>query len=108
MKSLIKTISMLLVLGIIAIVTTDTSFGRGARRGGTVIHKGDNGTVVHRGTPRHGTTVGKRVVTLPSGAETVVVRGHTYHRHAGIWYRPYYEGTTVVYVIVEDPEEEDD
>lgn len=45
--------------------------------------------------------VGTRVYTLPSGCITVVKRGVTYHHCGGVYYRPYYQGNTVVYVVEE-------
>lgn len=47
--------------------------------------------------------VGTRVATLPSGCTTVVTDDVTYHHCGGVYYRPYYEGTTVVYVVVDAP-----
>jgi len=41
-----------------------------------------------------------RVTSLPYGcASTRVRRGVTYYYCGGIWYRPVYQGTTVVYVV---------
>ena len=40
------------------------------------------------------------VVSLPYGCVSTRVRaGLTYHYCGGIWYRPYYRGTTVVYIV---------
>jgi hypothetical protein len=47
--------------------------------------------------------VGTRVATLPSGCTTVVTDDVTYHQCGGVYYRPYYEGTNVVYVVVDAP-----
>ncbi len=47
--------------------------------------------------------VGTRVRTLPRSCTTVVTRDITYHECSGVYYRPYYEGTKVVYVVVEAP-----
>jgi hypothetical protein len=49
--------------------------------------------------------VGTRVATIPHGHTTVVVSGHTYYIHDGVYYKRYYEGNDVVYVVVEDPAE---
>ena len=57
---------------------------------------------VHRRTRRRTArrvTAGTRVRTLPTGCTTVVTRGVKYHRCGGVYYRPYYEGNTVVYVV---------
>jgi hypothetical protein len=47
--------------------------------------------------------VGTRVATLPRSCATVVTDDVTYHYCDGVYYRPYYEGTTVVYVVVDAP-----
>ena len=47
--------------------------------------------------------VGTRVATLPRSCTTVVTYGTTYHHCGGVYYRPYYQGTTVVYVVVDAP-----
>ncbi len=47
--------------------------------------------------------VGTRVATLPRTCTTVVTDDVTYHHCDGVYYRPYYEGTTVVYVVVDTP-----
>jgi len=47
--------------------------------------------------------VGTRAATLPHGHTTVVVSGYTYYVHDGVYYKRYYEGNDVVYVVVEEP-----
>ena len=47
--------------------------------------------------------VGTRVATLPSGCTTVVTDDVTYHHCGSVYYRPYYEGTKVIYVAVDAP-----
>ena len=47
--------------------------------------------------------VGTRVATLPSECTTVVTDDVTYHHCGGVYYRPYYEGTRVVYMVVDAP-----
>lgn len=47
--------------------------------------------------------VGTRVATLPRGCTTVVTYGVTYHHCGAVYYRPYYQGTTLVYVVVDAP-----
>jgi hypothetical protein len=57
---------------------------------------------VHRRTRRRTTrrvAAGTRVHTLPAGCTTVIKRGVNYHSCGGVYYRPYYEGNTVVYVV---------
>ncbi len=43
--------------------------------------------------------VGTRVYALPGGCQAVIVGGVNYHRCNGVYYRPYYEGSTLVYVV---------
>lgn len=50
-----------------------------------------------------GITLGTRVATLPRGCTTVVRYNVSYHHCGGVYYRPYYQGTTLVYVVVEAP-----
>ncbi len=41
-----------------------------------------------------------RLSSLPSGCRVTRVRGGvTYYHCSGIWYRPVYQGTTVVYIV---------
>jgi len=47
--------------------------------------------------------VGTRVTTLPASCTTVVSGDVTYHSCGSVYYRPYYEGTKVVYVVVDAP-----
>ena len=47
--------------------------------------------------------VGTRVATLPHGCTTVVTYGVTYHHCGAVYYRRYYQGTTLVYVVVDAP-----
>ncbi len=42
---------------------------------------------------------GTRVHTLPAGCTTVIKRSVKYKSCGGVYYRPYYEGNTVVYVV---------
>ena len=48
--------------------------------------------------------IGSRHYALPSGCPKVIHGGVTYHSCGGCYYKPYYEGTQVVYVVVEAPE----
>jgi hypothetical protein len=56
-----------------------------------------------RRTRRRVIAVGTRVYVLPAGYTTVVVSGTNYCVHDGVYYKPYYEGAKVVYVVVEEP-----
>jgi hypothetical protein len=63
---------------------------------------------VHRRTRRRTRrrwAVGTRMYTLPVGYTTAVVAGTTYYVSQGEYFKPSYEGDTVVYVAVEDPKE---
>lgn len=55
-----------------------------------------------RVTRRH-IAYGTRVTVVPVGYTTVVVTGTTYYVQGGVYYKPYYEGNTIVYVVVEQP-----
>ncbi len=53
---------------------------------------------VHRRTRRRArrrVALGTRVRVLPVGCTTVITRDVTYHSCGGVYYRPYYEGSTV-------------
>jgi hypothetical protein len=41
---------------------------------------------------------------MPVGARAVAVAGLTYYVASGVYYRPVYEGSTVVYQEVENPQ----
>jgi hypothetical protein len=57
----------------------------------------------HRGAARAAVRVGTRVFSLPRGCTKVVYGGIVHHNCSGVYYKPCYEGTTVVYVVVEAP-----
>lgn len=46
---------------------------------------------------------GTRVYALPSGCTTVIAHGREYYYCGGDYYRPYYQGNEVVYVVVQEP-----
>jgi hypothetical protein len=46
---------------------------------------------------------GVLVASLPEGAATVTVNGANYREFGGIWYRPFYSGSDVVYQTVPNP-----
>ncbi|MGI9227913.1 MAG: hypothetical protein ACR2PU_03885 [Gammaproteobacteria bacterium] len=46
---------------------------------------------------------GTRVVVLPSNCRTIISSRIKYYYCGGYYYRPYYYGTELVYIIVEDP-----
>lgn len=89
---------------------------RGPRGGGAAVKGPSHGGRGHRhvATPRgpasvHGTArrttrrTMRRMYTLPRGYKTAVVAGTTYFVVSGVYYVPQYEGSTVVYVEVENP-----
>lgn len=47
--------------------------------------------------------IGTRVYVLPAGCVTHYYGGIAYSYCGSYWYRPYYQGTTVTYVVVEQP-----
>ena len=47
---------------------------------------------------------GAIVLTYPAGARALAVAGVTYYVASGVYYRPVYEGSTVVYQQVENPQ----
>jgi hypothetical protein len=47
--------------------------------------------------------VGVLVTSIPDGAATVTVNGANYREFGGIWYRPFYSGSDVVYQTVPNP-----
>ena len=63
---------------------------------------------VHRRTRRRTRrrwAIGTRMYTLPVGYTTAVVAGTTYYVAEGMYFKRYYEGDEVVYVVVDDPNE---
>jgi len=42
---------------------------------------------------------GMTVASLPASCTVVVKGGVSYHYCSGVWYRPTYQGTTVVYIV---------
>jgi hypothetical protein len=47
--------------------------------------------------------VGATVTTLPSGAVDQNIDGATYFTYGGAYYRPFYSGSTVIYMVVAKP-----
>ena len=63
---------------------------------------------VHRRTRRRTRrrwAIGTRMYTLPVGYTTAIVAGTTYYVAEGEYFKKYYEGDKVVYVVVDDPKE---
>ena len=56
----------------------------------------------HRRRRRRRIRMHMRLYALPYGCTTVIYRGEImYYYCAGIWYRPTYQGTTVIYIVEE-------
>jgi hypothetical protein len=47
--------------------------------------------------------IGTRVATLPHGCSSMMVGNVMYQSCGGTYYKPYYQGTTVVYEVVVKP-----
>jgi hypothetical protein len=48
--------------------------------------------------------IGATVTELPDEAEGIHAGGELYYHFAGTWYKPFYSGADVVYVVVEEPQ----
>ena len=57
-------------------------------------------------TAKSGTAVpvGTIIPTLPDGCKSVVIKGATYFNCAGVHYKPAFQGSALVYVVVEKPQ----
>ena len=77
----------------------------GPRRGYAEGPRGGEAYVGPRGAavtgPRGNTAV---VRTMPVGARAVAIAGATYYVASGVYYRPVYQGSEVVYQQVENPQ----
>ncbi|MCL4245704.1 MAG: hypothetical protein KJ002_11325, partial [Candidatus Dadabacteria bacterium] len=47
--------------------------------------------------------IGATVNTLPNGAVSETIGGTTYYSYGGAYYQPYYSGGSVIYRIVQNP-----
>ena len=47
--------------------------------------------------------VGATVPSLPDGATQETINGAPYYGYAGTYYKPFYSGSDVVYMVVEKP-----
>jgi hypothetical protein len=85
--------------------TGGASVAAGPRRGYAEGPRGGQAYVGPRGAavqgPRGGTAV---VRTRPVGARALVVAGATYYVASGVYYKPVYQGSEVVYQEVPNPE----
>ena len=79
----------------------------GPRRAYVEGPRGGAAYVGPRGAAVRGPYGGGAIVrTMPVGAAAVAIAGVTYYVASGIYYRPVYEGSSVVYQEVPNPEEE--
>ncbi len=84
------------LIGSIFIGTVEARVGRPATPGSVA---GVARRSTRRTVRRHHVVAGTRVRVLPAGCTTVFRRGINYHHCGGYYYRPYYEGNNVVYVV---------
>ena len=85
--------------------TGSASVAAGPRRAAVAGPGGGAAYVGPRGAAVRGPYGGGAVVrTMPVGARAVAIAGATYYVASGIYYRPVYEGSTVVYQEVENPQ----
>jgi hypothetical protein len=59
--------------------------------------------VVVTQAPAATAAIGTTVASLPDGAKTLTVDGKTYYTSGGVYYQPFYNGPSVVYMIVASP-----
>jgi hypothetical protein len=85
--------------------TGGASVAAGPRRGYAEGPRGGQAYVGPRGAavqgPRGGTAV---VRTVPVGARAVAIAGATYYVASGVYYKPVYQGSEVVYEQVQNPQ----
>jgi hypothetical protein len=87
--------------------TGSASVTAGPRRAYVEGPRGGEAYVGPRGGAVRGPYGGTAVVrTLPVGARALAIAGVTYYVASGVYYRPVYEGSEVVYQEVPNPEDE--
>ena len=85
--------------------TGSASVAAGPRRAYVEGPRGGQAYVGPRGAAVRGPYGGGAVVrTVPVGARAVAIAGATYYVASGVYYRPVYQGSEVVYQQVENPE----
>jgi|GEM_PF-5429145 len=85
--------------------TGGASVAAGPRRAYVEGPRGGAAYVGPRGAAVRGPYGGGAVVrTMPVGARALAIAGVTYYVASGVYYRPVYEGSDVVYQQVENPE----
>ena len=85
--------------------TGTASVAAGPRRAAVAGPAGGAAYVGPRGAAVRGPYGGGAIVrTYPAGARALAVAGVTYYVASGVYYRPVYEGSTVVYQQVENPQ----
>jgi hypothetical protein len=87
------------------VYTGTASVTAGPRRAYVEGPRGGEAYVGPRGGAVRGPYGGTAVVrTVPVGARAVAIAGATYYVASGVYYRPIYQGSTVVYQVVENPQ----
>jgi hypothetical protein len=85
--------------------TGGASVAAGPRRAYVEGPRGGQAYVGPRGAAARGPYGGGAIVrTVPVGARAVAIAGATYYVASGVYYRPVYEGSEVVYQEVPNPE----
>ena len=85
--------------------TGSASVAAGPRRAYAEGPRGGQAYVGPRGAAVRGPYGGGAIVrTYPAGARALAVAGVTYYVASGVYYRPVYQGSEVVYQEVEDPQ----
>ena len=85
--------------------TGGASVAAGPRRAYVEGPRGGAAYVGPRGAAVRGPYGGGAVVrTMPVGARAVAIAGATYYVASGVYYRPVYQGSEVVYQEVENPQ----
>ena len=85
--------------------TGSASVAAGPRRAYAEGPRGGQAYVGPRGAAVQGPSAGHAVIrTVPVGARAVAIAGATYYVASGVYYKPVYQGSEVVYQQVENPE----
>ena len=108
----------LLAAGLLACILAHTNAAWAAVYRSRTVHRAGatRSRTVYRGPSAYGGSVryssrtvartpvvGRAITVLPRGYTTVRYRSVTYYRHGSVYYRPYYQGSTLVYRVVAPP-----
>ena len=102
-RTLLRSLATLAV-GIVAVPLSDSAkaivVGRPVTRGSVYGVRRRTRRRTRRRVVRRRVVLGMTLYALPHGCNTMQPRaGVNYYYCGGIWYRPVYQGTTVVYVV---------